>query len=323
MFRMAIIGIGKISTKAMIPAVRQAEAASLYALGTSSPTKAARLEGAAERVYPSYQQVLDDPSVDGIYIGLPNHLHKEWTLKALVQGKHVLCDKPLAMNLEEAEEMNAAARSADRLLMEGFMYRFHPQHARVMELIDSGAIGRVRMFEVHFHYFLEDLGNIRMKPETGGGGLYDLGCYGIDSARHLLRGEPSSCNGTWSIGSPSGTDEFCHFTLRFSDDRVAAITCGTHLQQEHAYAIYGDLGVIQVPTAYVPRQSRKARVLVVTEEGQKEYPVLPVDQYAVEVDAFVAACRGDRDPRIEGGLKNMAVLDAVRRACKSGRVEQI
>ncbi len=322
MFRMAIIGIGKISTKAMIPAIRRAETADLYALGSSSPDKAARLQTAAKRVYPSYQQVLDDPAVDGVYIGLPNHLHKEWTVKALACGKHVLCDKPLALNLDETKDVNAAARSAGRVLMEGFMYRFHPQHARVKGLIASGTIGRVRLFEAHFHYYLEDLSNIRMKPETGGGGLYDVGCYGIDSARYLLSEEPVSCNGRWSLG-PSGTDEFCHFTLNFSDDRVATITCGTHLQREQTYSIYGDLGVIRVPMSYVPKRSRRNRVLVSTEEGEKQHIVSPTDQYAVEVDAFVAACRGDRDPRIESGLENMAILDAVRRACQSGQVEPI
>lgn len=322
MFRMAIIGIGKISTKAMIPAIRRAETADLYALGSSSPDKAARLQTAAKRVYPSYQQVLDDPAVDGVYIGLPNHLHKEWTVKALACGKHVLCDKPLALNLDETKDVNAAARSAGRVLMEGFMYRFHPQHARVKELIASGTIGRVRLFEAHFHYYLEDLSNIRMKPETGGGGLYDVGCYGIDSARYLLSEEPVSCNGRWSLG-PSGTDEFCHFTLNFSDDQVATITCGTHLQREQTYSIYGDLGVIRVPMSYVPKRSRRNRVLVSTEEGEKQHIVSPTDQYAVEVDAFVAACRGDRDPRIESGLENMAILDAVRRACQSGQVEPI
>jgi len=322
MFRMAIIGIGKISTKAMIPAIRRAETADLYALGSSSPDKAARLQTTAKRVYPSYQQVLDDPAVDGVYIGLPNHLHKEWTVKALACGKHVLCDKPLALDLDETKDVNAAARSAGRVLMEGFMYRFHPQHARVKELIASGTIGRVRLFEAHFHYYLEDLSNIRMKPETGGGGLYDVGCYGIDSARYLLSEEPVSCNGRWSLG-PSGTDEFCHFTLNFSDDRVATITCGTHLQREQTYSIYGDLGVIRVPMSYVPKRSRRNRVLVSTEEGEKQHIVSPTDQYAVEVDAFVAACRGDRDPRIESGLENMAILDAVRRACQSGQVEPI
>ena len=323
MFRMAIIGIGMISTKAMIPAVRGAKTATLYALGSSSPDKAARLRDAAEQVYPSYQQVLDDPAVDGVYIGLPNHLHKEWTLKALSHGKDVLCDKPLAMNLGETKEMNAAAQSAGRVLMEGFMYRFHPQHTKVKALIASGAIGRVRLFEAHFHYFLEDLGNIRMQPETGGGGLYDIGCYGIDSARYVLAGEPTSCSGRWSVRSDSGTDEFCHFTLNFSDDRVAAITCGTHLQREQTYAVYGDLGAIRLPMAYVPKASKSNRVLVSTEEGEKQHTVSPTDQYAVEVDAFVAACRGDRDSRIESGLENMSILDTVRRACQTGRVETI
>ena len=167
-----------ISTKAMIPGIRQAKTAELTALGTSSREEGARPLSAkhgVDRCYSSYQQLLEDPGIDGVYIGLPNHLHKEWTLKALAHGKHVLCDKPLGMDLAEAREMEAAARAAGRVLMEGFMYRFHPQHALVKELIRKGAIGRVFLFEAHFHYFMDDLNNIRLKRETGGGGLYDAG----------------------------------------------------------------------------------------------------------------------------------------------------
>ena len=194
MYRMAIIGVGMISTKAMIPGIRQAKTAELTALGTSSREKAQALSAkhGVDRCYSSYQQLLEDPGIDGVYIGLPNHLHKEWTLKALAHGKHVLCDKPLGMDLAEAREMEAAARAAGRVLMEGFMYRFHPQHALVKELIRKGAIGRVFLFEAHFHYFMEDPDNIRLKRETGGGGLYDVGCYGINSARYILGAEPRS-----------------------------------------------------------------------------------------------------------------------------------
>ncbi len=325
LFCMAIIGVGRISKVAMIPAIRKSRSARLVVLGTSSPEKASRLSATyhVERCYASYEEALNDPSVEGAYIGLPNHLHKVWTLEALARGKHVLCDKPLAMNLQEAQQMNTTARSSGLVLMEGFMYRFHPQHALVRKLISSGNIGRVRLFEAHFHYFLEDLENIRLKSETGGGALYDVGCYGINSARYILDGEPIHCSGSWSIGSKSQVDEFTHFTLRFKEDRVAAITCGTHLEREHAYAVYGDLGVIRVPQAYVPGARKPTRVIVSTGKGEKEHRVEPANQYAEEVDAFVAACRGRSDRRIEGGMKNMAILDAVRRSCKSGRGEPL
>ena len=244
MYRMAIIGVGMISTKAMIPGIRQAKTAELTALGTSSREKAQALSAkhGVDRCYSSYQQLLEDPGIDGVYIGLPNHLHKEWTLKALAHGKHVLCDKPLGMDLAEAREMEAAARAAGRVLMEGFMYRFHPQHALVKELIRKGAIGRVFLFEAHFHYFMEDPDNIRLKRETGGGGLYDVGCYGINSARYILGAEPRSVSGNWRLGAETGVDEFCHFTLRFDGGPVATVTCGTHLPREQRYTVYGDAG---------------------------------------------------------------------------------
>lgn len=309
----------------MIPAIRKARSANLAALGTSSQEKATHLsqKHKLDCCYPAYQQVLEDPKIDGVYIGLPNHLHKEWTLKALAHGKHVLCDKPVAMNLQEAREMTQAAHTAGKLLMEGFMYRFHPQHILVKDLIQGGAIGKVRLFEAHFHYLLEDPENIRMKHEMGGGGLYDVGCYGINSARYIFSAEPHSVTGFWSLGVKSRVDEFCHFTMRFDKDRVAAVTCGTRLLREQSYAVYGDLGVIRVPHAYVPSPGQTTRVVISTQEGVKQNQVDPTNQYAEEVDSFVAACGGEIDTRIESGVENMAVLDAVRRACCSGAIEEL
>ena len=324
MFRMAIIGVGMISKKAMIPGIRQARTAELTALGTSSREKAQALSAkyGVDRCYPGYQELLEDPGIDGVYIGLPNHLHKEWTLKALAHGKHVLCDKPLGMDVAEAREMEAAARTADRVLMEGFMYRFHPQHALVKDLIRKGAIGRVFLFETHFHYFMEDRNNIRLKQETGGGGLYDVGCYGINGARYILGAEPRSTCGSWSLGADTGVDEFCHFTLHFDGGQVATVTCGTHLPREQGYTVYGDRGIIRAPQGYVPAPRKRVQVTVIDQDGKHEqHRVRGVDQYAEEVDAFVAACRGATDARIETGVENMAVLDAVRRACVSGSIE--
>ncbi len=324
MYRMAIIGVGMISIKAMIPGIRQARMADLTALGTSSREKAQSLSAkyGVDRCYPSYEEVLEDPDVDGVYIGLPNHLHKEWTLKALAHGKHVLCDKPLGMDLAEAREMEAAARAAGRVLMEGFMYRFHPQHALVKKLIRNGAIGRVFLFEAHFHYFMEDPDNIRLKRETGGGGLYDVGCYGINSARYILGAEPGSVSGAWRLGADTGVDEFCHFTLRFDGGPVATVTCGTHLPREQGYSVYGDRGIIKAPQGYVPAPHKRVHVTVIDHNGKHElHRIRGVNQYADEVDAFVAACGGATDDRIETGVENMAVLDAVRKACRSGAVE--
>lgn len=325
MFRMAIIGVGKISRRAMIPAVRGARTAELAALGTSSPEKAARLaeEYGVPKCYAGYQELLDDPEIDGVYIGLPNHLHKPWTLRALASGKHVLCDKPLGMNYGEAREMNDAARSAGRLLMEAFMYRFHPQHAFVRRLIDDGTAGPVRLFQAHFSYYLEEPNNIRMKPEMGGGGLWDVGCYGIDSARFLFEAEPTACFGTWMIGRDSGVDEFCHFTLQFPGGRVAAVSCAMHMLLENTYSVKGENGTIRVPRAYLPDMERPPRVLVTTDRGETEHEVPVTNQYAEEIDAFAAACGGKQDARIGGGLENMRILDAVAESCRSGQAQRI
>lgn len=326
MFRIGVIGVGRITTETMIPTILKSECASLQVIGTSSPEKASALkktyDGAA--CYPSYEQVVDHPDVEGIYIGLPNHLHKSWTLRALAAGKHVLCEKPLALDAVEAKEMVTAAKRAGRVLLEGFMYRFHPQHALVKELLAEGAIGRIQMFEAHVHTNVTDSNDIRLQVETGGGCLLDVGCYGIDSARYLMESEPCECVGTWRVGSQNGVDEFCHFTLRFPDNVPASITCGTQLPPGGArYTLFGDQGEISLGWPYVVGKSPHTKVVLRGPRGRRVKEVVNEDQFALQLAAFVSACRGDHDPRLTDGLQNMRGIDAVRRACETGKIEQI
>lgn len=325
MFRMGILGVGKIAVNAMIPAFAHSTQTELCALATRSESKAEQLKKdfSVKKCYSSYESLLEDDAIDGVYIGLPNHLHKDWTIRCLEAKKHVLCDKPLTMNLEEAIEIQHAVDQSGNVMMEAFMYRFHPQHDCVREIMQSGELGRIRSLECRFHYFLEDDVNFRLRPEMGGGGLWDVGCYGIDSARYLLGAEPASCAGTWHLND-QGVDDFCFFTLHFPNGCVASVSCGMRQPGVDTYRVNGDLGSICVPHAYIPKSGCAAQVAVTTSESSKELSVPETNQYARELDAFAQASAGDVDcGRVGNGLRNMGTLCAVRRACQSGQVEKV
>ncbi|MBR9987341.1 MAG: Gfo/Idh/MocA family oxidoreductase [Desulfosarcina sp.] len=207
-----IMGNATIARKCVIGAIQKSRNGSVRALASRSPEKARDVAGqhGIPNLYGSYQALLDDPAVTAVYIPLPNHLHGPWTLNALAAGKHVLCEKPLACNAKEAEAMAAAAQKADRLLMEAFMYRFHPRSRRIKQMVEQGEIGATRLVRAAFCYLMAaevlQSGVIaRLQVEMGGGALLDVGCYGVSVARWLMNAEPVSVQAQASF-HPSGVD---------------------------------------------------------------------------------------------------------------------
>ena len=202
-----VMGNATIARKCVIPAICKSGNGKLVALATRSPAQAEQVvaDNRIEHVYDSYEALLVDPQIDLVYIPLPNHLHHPWTIKALKAGKHVLCEKPLACNAREAMEMAAAAEDAGRLLMEAFMYRFHPRSRRIKQLIAEGAIGAPRLVRSAFCFRMADSEwsdppNVRLNPEMGGGALYDVGCYALNAQRMIAGREPLTawCTLQWS-----------------------------------------------------------------------------------------------------------------------------
>ena len=200
----------------MLPAINASRHGALYAIASRDPARARALarRHRVRTVHASYEALLADPAVDAVYLPLVNSLHREWTLRALAAGKHVLCEKPLAVNAAEGEEMAAAAGSAGRLLMEGFMYRFHPRMRRLAE----SARG-VRYLQASFGFPLRDEANYRLRPELGGGALLDVGCYGLNVARWLL-GEPVQVVSVLRPGPP-GVDLTVSALLAFPGGATA------------------------------------------------------------------------------------------------------
>ena len=325
--RWGIIGFGKHARQKKLPAMEDAAHTQLKAISTRSKENVARLvrEFPHLDVHASYEALLADSQIDAVYIGVPNHLHKEWTIKALAAGKHVLCDKPIGLNLEEALEMRKAAQQAKRTLREAFMYRFHPQHKEVRRLIAEGLIGEVRLFEAHFHLTMDDYQNIRLQKDCGGGGLYDVGCYVVDASRYilgetLLGHEAKSLSATWHIDPKSGVDDSCFIQLLYENGVAAHLSCGCRFGWSNQYAVYGTKGRIVLSPAFtIPRTKPGLILLEIEGEKAQRIRIDPCNQYAAEFESFAALVAGeDVAEEFKGdGVETMKILDAIRLSATS------
>ena len=322
------LGCGTHVQKIMLKAFQDIRLGELYAIGTTSPEKISDLNSSFPtlKVFSNYESVLEDPSVEVVYIALPNHLHEIWSKKALLAGKHVLCEKPLFLEAKGANHLVNLADTSKLLLREAFMYRFHPQHNEVKRLLREGAIGTIRLFEAHCHYFLDDLSNIRLRQDAGGGGLSDVGCYTIDSARFYLEQEPLRVSGSWVIGEESNVDEFASIQLSFPTGVVANLICGTKLPRASYITIYGTLGKIHVEHAYNIPRTKPGRISL-EQIGEKSQPLVipPANQFVLELEcmAEIVRNRSSANSPLENGLGNIKVLDAARRAANSNLTIEI
>jgi predicted dehydrogenase len=309
----------------------EARIAAVASRGAERAASAAARLGIA-RSYGSYDELLADREVEAVYIPLPNHLHAEWAIAALEAGKHVLCEKPLAMDASQARAMAAKAKAKGLLLMEAFMYRFHPQWVRAREIVASGELGSIRAIQSWFSYSNADPANIRNKTETGGGALYDIGCYAISSARFLAaaadpsRAEPSRALYLADRDPAFGTDVRGTGLLDFGPGGPKASfhvsTKAFPVQRVEAMGDKGSLAVILPFNAYpdVP-----LALEVSTGLGTRRIKAGPADQYGLMLAAFSRAVRsgGPAPTPPEDGIANMAAIDALFRSEKSGTWEKV
>jgi len=314
------------------PLSRMSEAR-IAAIASRGPQKAA--EAAARfgipKSYGSYAELVADPEVEAVYIPLPNNLHAEWAIAALKAGKHVLCEKPIAMDANQAKAVAAVAKDKGLLLMEAFMYRFHPQWLRAREIVASGELGRLRAIQCWFSYNNADPANIRNRPETGGGALYDIGCYAISSARFLASASPGSpaepVRGLFvAERDPDfGTDTLGTGLLDFGPYLRSSFHIATKafpVQRVEALGERGSLAAILPFNAYadVPMALE-----VTTGLGTRRIEAGPADQYELMFRAFSNAIRAKAPAPtpIEDGIANMAAIDALFRSEKSGKWEAV
>ena len=328
-----IMGNATIARKCVIGAIQKSRNGSLRALASRSPDTARDVvtrHGIPE-LYGSYQALLDDSAVTAVYLPLPNHLHRPWTEKALAAGKHVLCEKPLACNAEEAEAMAAAARQADRLLMEAFMYRFHPRSRRIKQMVEQGEIGATRLVRAAFCYqmgadVLQTGVTPRLQTEMGGGALLDVGCYGVSVARWLMNAEPMRVQAQASC-HPSGADWHLVGSLYFGPRRLAVVEASFITALQQTYSVVGDRGAIDLPhDAFIPWEKDAGFVLRGRdEETGTRQAIAGADQYQLMVEHFADAVLGRSALAYppEESIANMRVLDALSRAARSGRCETL
>ena len=251
--RWGILSTAYIGRAAVTPAIAASRNGVLIAVASrdAERARAYAVEAGIPAHYGSYGALLEDPGIDAVYIPLPNSMHMEWTIRAAEHGKHVLCEKPLALTAAECHEMGAAADANGVRLMEAFMYRFHPRTERVLELLRASAIGRPCAVRSTFSFRITRPDNIRLKPELGGGALMDVGCYCVNISRTVAGAEPIEARAVarWAA---SGVDEQLAGTLRFADGLVAQFDCALTLERRERYEITGAGGHVVVESAFLP-----------------------------------------------------------------------
>ncbi len=328
--RFGVLGAANIATKRFVPAVRDSRNAEIVAIASRDGARAREVATrfAIPRSYDSYEALLADPEIDAIYNPLPNALHAEWTLAAARAGKAILCEKPLATSPDEARRVVDGCRDAGVLVMEAFMYRFHPQHARVRDLV-PGTIGEVRAMRAAFSFSLEpfDANNVRLNAALGGGALADVGCYPIDAARTIFGEEPLWAAAFADVDPRFGVDVTVAGMLGFGGNRVATIDCGFRAAGRGWYHVSGSAGSVFVLNAFTPQPDEGDVTIVVDDGRERRFERVPaVDQYRLEAEAFADAVLHATPlaTPAEDAVANARVIAALRRsAAHDGRRESI
>jgi predicted dehydrogenase len=278
------------------------------------------------RAHGSYEALLDDPELDAVYIPLPNHLHAPWAIAAARAGKHVLCEKPLAMTSDQARQMIAAARESGVVLMEAFMYRLHPSWIAVRELVASGRIGRLVAVQSWFSYFNDDAGNIRNIREAGGGALYDIGCYCINLSRTLFRSEPTRVVGALARDPVGGTDTLVSALLEF-EEGIATFAASTRAEDDQRVHVYGTKGRISIGIPFNIPPDRPTQVFLTaggippTDPNTEVLTFPTADPYAVETERFAEMVLDGAPAPFppEDAVANLEVMERVVASAEAGQ----
>jgi len=316
-----ILGPGFIATRALIPAIQEASGSHMLAVASSNSERAREVafRFGIERFYSDYQTLVNDPDVDAVYIALPNHLHREWTIRAAAAGKHVLCEKPLALDAAECNEMIIACQQAHVLLMEAVMYRFHPRMIYLKQMLVAHDLGDARFVHAAFSFNFNSPGNYRAYKQFGGGALLDVGSYCVNAARWLIGSEPVSSQVMVSYNQES-IDLNTSALLRFSTDVTAHIQCSFVAAEHQVIEVVGTSGAITAPFAFTAW--RDDRTVLTIQRGsvfeQREFA--PSDPYKRMVEHFATSVM-EKTPLLypaEDGWANLHVLDMVREAEDAG-----
>ena len=327
--RFGVLSTANIGVKKVIPALQQGELTTVAAIASRDLAKAREVAKALEipTAYGSYEELLADPNIDAIYNPLPNQLHVAWTAKAAEAGKHVLCEKPISMNVAEAKTLLDVRARTGVKICEAFMIRSAQQWLRLRQLLDEGRVGELRSVIAHFSYFNVNPANIRNQVETGGGGVYDIGCYCIQASRHGFREEPKRVVATLDRDPQLGTDRLASALLEFPSGH-AIFTCSTQLIPYQRVHFLGTRGRIELEIPFNAPNDRPTRIFIdstgdLSGSGISTEIFPTADQYTLQGDAFAKAIRENTEVPVplEDSIGNMAVIDAIFRSASSGNWE--
>lgn len=315
--RIGVISTAKIAVQKVIPAMQQAELVEVAGIASRNLERAQSTadELSIPKAYGSYEELLEDSDIDTIYIPLPNHLHVPWSIKSLEAGKHVLCEKPIGMDAEEVRTLLSVSKSyPNQKISEAFMYRQHPRWKRTAELVHSGKIGELKAIHSFFSYYNDDPENYRNSADMGGGGLMDIGCYSISLSRLLFDSEPLSVHGELEYDPNFNTDRLASGLLRF-DSGTSVFTCATQCFKDQYVKVFGTKGKIEMDWPFNPDFTKTQRLQVVIDDEETIEEYAPVDHFTLQAEAF-AKCILEDGPvpvSLEDSIKNMEVIDAMRR----------
>lgn len=310
-----ILGYARIAKSSVIPGILRSEHSQLYAIASSDPEKRRECQElyGCPKVYENYEDVLNDDEVQAVYIPLPNSLHKEWAIKAVQRGKHVLCEKPIALHADECRELIETAAEHRVHVMEAFMYRYTDRMQKVQEVLASGEIGEVRYIQSTFRFLLNRPNTIKVRPELGGGSLYDVGCYPVNFVGMITNAVPASCASHSVI--ENGIDVMFSATMQYENGIIASIHSGFNAFNQMNSEIIGTLGRIEIPDTFA---GTAGVVRVVTSAGARDVDVAESDRYGLEVNDFAEAVLHNRPPKLtmEESYRNMQVMDLLLKSMK-------
>jgi len=323
--RWGILSTARIAAERLIPAFHESEIASLIAVASRDKERAEQFASKHRiaQAYGSYEELLADHSIDAVYIPLPNHLHREWAIRAMGEGKQVLCEKPLSTSAADGIAMFDASKKNNVLLMEGFMYRFHPQTRRVRELLAQGIIGQPRLIRVahSFPLILQDRDDdFRWSKEAGGGSLADIGVYCVDTVRYLFSADPVQVFAESTYHPDHSAEAETRAILTFPDNRTAVFDSSFLLTGRREYEVVGDKGHIAAFNTYNPGRGVDVRIEVVTMGSKTVEEIDAENEYRLEVDHFSTCILQNEVPAIsrEDSIGNLRTLDALRESARKG-----
>ena len=322
--RWGILSTARIAQNKVIPAILKALNAEVTAIASSNPfVSEVASRFSIPKIFNNYDELLNEPSIDAVYIPLPNSLHKEWVKRAADQGKHILCEKPIALTYEEAQEMIEYCKLRNVTIMEAFMYQFHPQHDLVKKIIENGEIGEPKVMRSNISFNLETKeDDIRLHKDLGGGSIYDIGCYSIHSIRNILNSEPVRVH-VYSPKHPNyNVDMSAIGVFELANGMQAIFDCNFEMSLKEQYEISGTKGNLRVTRAYSMPEHYDGEGIIEIEKANGDSRIEKVygEEYKLEIEHFSDCLIHGRQPIYSANstLLNMKVIDACYQSIKTG-----